>query len=141
MTNFTSHPDALFDPNKPILGSVALQSRDNLAATTEGSSGAPRIQDASLSTSVTSAGANWVGRRIAAIGAAGVGIYVLLYNASGATFSIGSVTAGSNLRYSNASGSIGAQAAPPGTWRCQGISSPASSSPIDKSVSVWVRIA
>lgn len=141
MTNFTSHPDALFDPNKPILGSVALQSRDNLAATAEGSSGAPRIQDAALSTTATIAGVNFVGVRIAISSVIGLGLPVLLYNASAATFTIGSVTAGSNLRYSNASGSIGAQAAPPGTWRCQGISSPASSSPIDRSVSVWVRVA
>ena len=43
MTDYTAHADALFDPDKPILGSTQLEQRDNLIATAEGATGAPRI--------------------------------------------------------------------------------------------------
>jgi hypothetical protein len=43
MTTYTTHADALFDPGAPILGGVALQSRDNLIAVTEGDATAPSI--------------------------------------------------------------------------------------------------
>ena len=43
MTTYTDHPDQLFDPNRPILGSTALQTRDNLAAALEGDPSAPKL--------------------------------------------------------------------------------------------------
>lgn len=43
MTAYTIHADALFDPNKPILGSTHLEGRDNLIAVTEGDATAPKI--------------------------------------------------------------------------------------------------
>lgn len=43
MTAYTPHADALFDPDKPILGSTQLEQRDNLIAVTDGGTNAPRI--------------------------------------------------------------------------------------------------
>lgn len=43
MTDYTTHADALFDPDAPILGSTHLEARDNLIAVTEGSPDAPPI--------------------------------------------------------------------------------------------------
>ena len=43
MTAYTAHADALFDPDKPILGSTQLEQRDNLIATAEGATGAPVV--------------------------------------------------------------------------------------------------
>ena len=43
MTAYTPHADALFDPDKPILGSTQLEQRDNLIATAEGATGAPVV--------------------------------------------------------------------------------------------------
>lgn len=43
MTTYTAHADALFDPDKPILGSTQLEQRDNLIATAEGATGAPVV--------------------------------------------------------------------------------------------------
>ena len=48
MTTYTAHADALFDPDKPILGSTQLEQRDNLIAVTEGGTDAPRIQGLAL---------------------------------------------------------------------------------------------
>mgnify|MGYP003643585845 CR=1 FL=1 len=48
MTTYTTHADALFDPGAPILGGVALQSRDNLIAVTEGGTNAPKILSRAL---------------------------------------------------------------------------------------------
>jgi|GEM_PF-4357811 len=43
MTDYTSHADSLFDVGRPILGSVALEARDNVIATAEGAVGAPVV--------------------------------------------------------------------------------------------------
>lgn len=43
MTAWTTLINALFLPGKPILGSTGVALRDNLQATTEGATGAPRI--------------------------------------------------------------------------------------------------
>ena len=48
MTTYTAHADALFDPDKPILGSTQLEQRDNLIAVAEGGTDAPRIQGLAL---------------------------------------------------------------------------------------------
>lgn len=48
MTDYTVHPDEMFDPGKPILGATFLQGRDNLAATMEGATGAPRLHPDAL---------------------------------------------------------------------------------------------
>ena len=48
MTTYTAHADALFDPDKPILGSTQLEQRDNLIAVAEGGTDAPRIRGLAL---------------------------------------------------------------------------------------------
>lgn len=45
MTDYTNHADALFQTGAPILGSVALETRDNLLSVAEGQDiAAPKIQ-------------------------------------------------------------------------------------------------
>lgn len=41
--SYTVHPDAIFDPDKPVLGSTHLEARDNLIAVAKGETGAPKI--------------------------------------------------------------------------------------------------
>ena len=48
MTAYTEHADALFDPGKPILGSVASETRDNLKSVAEGDVTAPRIRTVAI---------------------------------------------------------------------------------------------
>lgn len=43
MTTYTVHPDTIFDPDKPILGSTHLEARDNLIAAFEGAADAPGL--------------------------------------------------------------------------------------------------
>lgn len=45
---FTALINALFLPGKPILGSTGLALRDNIAATAEGATGAPRVRVGAL---------------------------------------------------------------------------------------------
>lgn len=40
---YTTHADALFDPDKPILGATHLEARDNLIAVAAGDTNAPKI--------------------------------------------------------------------------------------------------
>lgn len=143
MTTYTSHPDALFDPNKPILGSVGLQGRDNLVATTEGNG--PQIQDAALATgAATSAGETWVGKRMAGISAGARGQLGFFRDQSGISRSFGTTVSGSNLRAASASGVTSVSGlvspyTPSGTWRCLGII--AGTGGAEGQTSLFVRIS
>lgn len=125
MTRFTNHPDQLFDTNRPILGGVALQSRDNLVAVTEGASGAPKIRDAALSTTVNSSGVAWVAARIVQQSNSGGGRYGLFEWTGIGSIGLGTNVSGGALRYASGSGrsSVGGQTSqisPAGTWRLLG---------------------
>lgn len=60
MTAYTNHPDALFDPNKPILGSTHLEARDNLISLAEGDPTAPNIYEALAARLVQNGLGSWV---------------------------------------------------------------------------------
>ena len=117
------------DLDSPVTQQLLSALRDNPVAVTEGASGAPRVQDAALHTTVTTAGRNWVANRMevstvaartVSIGAGGVGSYAMLRaTATSVSYSAGNSVAGSALRYSDASGRYTAQT-PTGTWRCLG---------------------
>lgn len=103
MADWTTIPNSSLEPGSPARSIDALALRDNPIAITEGAAGAPRVSDAGLSTTVTSAGQAWVSNRlttnavlaqIAGLTAGAVGSMCIsaTYNA------IGTTTAGSNLR-------------------------------------------
>jgi hypothetical protein len=48
MADWTSIPDATFDPDRPVLGSTHLAIVKNFEALAEGASGAPRIETAAI---------------------------------------------------------------------------------------------
>ena len=71
--------------------------RDNPIAIANGDVGAPRNSDASLSTTVTAAGASWVGARTAALSAGAVGSYVFARSSTASDVAFGNTRAGSAL--------------------------------------------
>jgi hypothetical protein len=48
MADWTSIPDATFDPDRPVLGSTHLAIVKNFEALAEGATGAPRVENAAL---------------------------------------------------------------------------------------------
>ena len=48
MTDYTDHPDKMFDVDAPLLASQLLEARDNLRSVVEGDATAPRILPAAL---------------------------------------------------------------------------------------------
>lgn len=120
MTAYTTITDAETDPEAPLTSILAKKWRDNPIAITEGSSGAPKIQDAALDSTVTTAGTTWVNARIAGSSNGSIGTYALLSNQSTAANNItaGTNIAGSSLRYTSASGNN--SGTPAGTWKSMG---------------------
>lgn len=59
MTAYTTHADALFDPNKPNLGSTHLEARDNLISVAEGDPTAPRVYVAAFERITAGATEKW----------------------------------------------------------------------------------
>jgi len=97
MTTYTVHADGLFDPAKPILGSTALETRDNLIAAAEGGSGAPKIANkvvggrVATNLTITSLG-DFGGILLwGIINTSGVCTLTLGASTNGSTFSTGSV--------------------------------------------------
>ncbi len=109
-----------------------------------GAVGAPRIEDAALDSTVTSAGETWVAARMIARAAQGIGTYILAetVGALGAQ-TPGSTVAGSSLRHSNATGAgNGGLANMSGTWRCMGRTSSRTGTGQDAdAITLWQRIA
>lgn len=124
MADWTSIPDATFDPDRPVLGSTHLAIVKNFEALAEGAISAPRVEAAALDVnSVLAATA-----RDASAGA--VGTYAWLRRTSGtADIAFGATLAGSSLSPTSAAFSVGglvvtAQfavgSALSGTWRAMG---------------------
>jgi hypothetical protein len=148
MADWTSIPDATFDPDRPVLGSTHLAIVKNFEALAEGASGAPRVQtlavqdgavtDAKLNTSATNTGRDWVLARSALSAVGAVGTYAFLGSTSNASISWGATYSGSALRaagvlinrsWSNTdfNSTVVSQSnfqniTPAGTWRCMGTS-------------------
>ena len=119
MATWTTLPDATLEPGKPIRSIDVLALRDNPVAISEGASGAPKILDAALGPTVTTAGTNWVQNRIAGGAVGEVGTYAFLEVTAIVTVAPGATRAGSGLKYSGLYGSV-ATPVPAGTWRCMG---------------------
>jgi hypothetical protein len=133
MSTWTNISDTVLEPGKPIRSVDALALRDNPVAIAGGASGAPRITDAALSTTVTSAGTNWVLARTAGASVGAVGTYAFLGRVVTAATAEGTTVAGSGLRFggvrhndgtwnnnTQSANALGSQTAPAGTWRCMG---------------------
>jgi hypothetical protein len=108
MADWTTIPNSSLEPGSPARSIDALALRDNPVAIAEGATGAPRVEDAGLSTTVTSAGQAWVSDRlptdavlnkIAGLTAGGVGTYAFLGTTTTGDYLPGSTLAGSSLRY------------------------------------------
>lgn len=139
MTTWTTIPDSNLDVDKPVRSIDALALRDNPAAIAEGAAGAPRVKDAALSTSVTTAGTDWVRNRTAAAVSNTVGTYCFASpSTTGKNYAPGTILAGSSLKPHNAKGSA-YFASLSGTWRCMGFV-PTQSSP-NQYRTLWLRIA
>lgn len=113
-------------------------------AIAEGAVGAPRLEDAALGSTVTSAGETWVAARMIARAAQGIGTYILAETVGTvAAQTPGSTVAGSSMRYSNATGTgNGGLANMSGTWRCMGRTSSRTGTGQDaNAITLWQRIA
>jgi len=156
MADWTTIPNSSLEPGSPARSIDALALRDNPIAITEGATGAPRVSDAGLSTTVTSTGQAWVSNRLttnavlsatAAAAAGAVGTYAFLrrYTNIGYT-NPGTILAGSSLGWNNGSG-VGTSAGidiikPPGTWMLMGLADGSTSSTsTGTAASLWLRIA
>lgn len=98
MTTWTTIPDGNLDVDKPARSIDALALRDNPVAIAEGAAGAPRVNDAALSSTATAAGTNWVSTRYASVGAGAVGSLVFAVPTVLSTaYPFGALIAGSSL--------------------------------------------
>lgn len=120
MADWSIQTDSQLDPDAPLTSELAYGWRDNLIAVTEGAAGAPRIEDAALSTALTFTGVDWVSKRAAAAPAGYLGQQCLMSHqgATSATYALGDTTAGSNLKFT--SGGVVSLTASSGLWMCCG---------------------
>jgi hypothetical protein len=65
MATWIAPVDSETDPDAPLTSSLAKRWDNNVIAMTEGASGAPKVLDGALSTTVTNAGQDWVNSRLA----------------------------------------------------------------------------
>ena len=121
MTTYTTITNAEIDQDSPVTQPLMTALRDNMIAITEGASGAPLIQTAAIANDAVTAEKMATGAALAESATAvlgNIGSYALMKYTGAANLSAGSTTAGSNLIYSNVSGSAGS--VPSGTWRNMG---------------------
>ena len=138
MADYRTITDAEVDPDAPLTSSLGYAFRDNPTAIAEGATGAPRIQDAALDTSVTGAGTTWVMNRIIPRNAGGIGTYVLAATAAAGAYSINDTLAGASLTPSSADGAPSGSGTLNGTWRLHGL---IEGSTVPGRVSLWQRIS
>lgn len=138
MADYIAQPDTAVDPDAPVTSDLMYALRDNPIAIAEGASGAPRIADAALGTSVTAAGRNWVAQRVVTSAGTAVGRYVMaMLSAPATSASFGSVRSGSELRAASADGTPSGSGLP-GSWVCCGNTSTANDS--DRTT-LWLRVS
>jgi len=102
--------------------------RDNPIAIAEGTAGAPRVLDAALDATVTTAGIDWVMNRTAGATAGAVGTYAFMERTgNNSAINIGGTIAGASIRYagvdrtsSQAMDISSSATVPSGTWQCMG---------------------
>lgn len=120
MADYVAQTDSQLDPDAPLTSELAYGWRDNLIAVTEGAPGAPRIEDAALSTALTFTGVDWVSKRAAAAPAGYLGqqCFMSHQGTTAATYAPGDITDGSNLKFT--SGGVVSATASSGSWMCCG---------------------
>jgi hypothetical protein len=101
MATWTTLPDASLEPGKPIRSIDGLALRDNPVAITEGATGAPRVQDAALNATVTTAGKEWVSNRIAAQNHQDIGSMTIAWNTTYSNVASNGTIAGGSLRFTS----------------------------------------
>lgn len=149
MTTWTNITTAALEPGKPVRSVDGLALRDNPIAIAEGAAGAPKVEDAALDGTATSAGTDWVLDRNASAAAGAVGTYAFMLT-SGGPRSAGDTIAGSSLSYASMrydipslgdapSMDLTTDGTPSGTWRLMGGSGSGPTSNND--ISVWLRIS
>lgn len=106
-------------------------------AIANGDPGVARIVDAALSTTVTSAGQDWVAARMIAREHGGIGTLAFAARASGGANAFGTTIAGSSLTPANAAGATSGSTLT-GTWRSLGW---AASGGGEAGSTLWQRIA
>jgi len=129
-------------------GATVTALRDNPLAIAEGTAGAPRVLDAALDATVTTAGTDWVLNRTAGAIAGAVGTYAFMERTgNNAAIDIGETIAGSNIRYagvdrtsSQAMDISSSSTVPSGTWRCMGYIAGLGESTAERA-SLFLRIA
>lgn len=145
--SWTNIPNALVAVGAKPFASTLQALRDNISALANGLAGAPRVQDAALSTTVTTTGQQWVFQRlttdsvnvrIAASTIGAVGTLALAIRGGTGVTNFGDTVAGSLLNPSSADGTA-TGAALTGTWRCLGAAN--SSGGLGQRVTLWLRIA
>jgi hypothetical protein len=126
-------------PGEPLTSEKALAFYQNPIAIAEGAAGAPSIETAALIASERMTTANVLDQTAgAAVGA--VGTYALLHRTAifSGTLNAGGTVAGSELRYSDASGSGSGPTGVAGTWRVMG---EVTSGGSNEETSVFLRIS
>ena len=136
MADYRTITDAEVDPDAPLTSSLGYAWRDNPLAIAEGATGAPRITDAALSTSVTAAGTTWVMNRIIPRNAGGIGTYVFGYIPGPSEISMNGTVSGGSLRPTDVSGDVVGVPFLSGTWRLHGTITGTSGG-----ISLWQRIS
>lgn len=112
-------PPTATDPDAPLTSFLAKAWSNNPAAIAHGDAGAPRVQDAALSGTVTAAGRNWVQQRLASAASDGIGQTIMARYTGPGTVTFETVVPGSSLIPASANGSAAARSLP-GNWSCQG---------------------
>ena len=135
MAEWTTIPDDVLEPGKPIRSVDAIALRDNPVAIAEGAAGAPRVQWEAIVDALA-------GASVGAVGTYAFARRVIDANSTYAT--AGDTKPGSELNYGAASNagavinSFGSSL--PGTWRCMGHLQNTSTGAAT-GVTLWLRIS
>lgn len=155
MATYSAIPDANLDPDSPARSVDALALRDNPIAISEGAAGAPRIADAAMGASATTAGRDWVLARTALAAAGAVGTYAFAVPTTGTiSYAFGNTIAGGSLRRVGiyptvvglSQGILSSSGTLSGSWRCMGnapFGTPDISvgEPVSDHATLWLRIS
>lgn len=130
MTTYVTIPDTAIDLNSPLTQPIVFALRDNLLATAEGSSGAPKILNAAFADGTIGHEkfqSDAVSTAITLIGAGGIGSYAFGY-ASTTDVAFGDIVSGITVTSAARAGDWGiavsggfSGTAAAGTWRCMGL--------------------
>jgi hypothetical protein len=134
MATWVTPIESQTDPDAPLTSELGKRWDNNVIAAFEGASGAPRLEDAALDTTVTTAGTTWVRNRTAAVTHGQIGTYAMAAYRDTPQVPVNFTTDGSNLEASNVDGNVSGVFLT-GTWRNMG------GFASQDDVSLWVRIS